>query len=190
MVRQNRETVKLGMTTDVLIPKRIRRGVVLVLVLTVLLAIAATYFGANRLFRAQAASVAVSQHSLYLRALSEAIEQHQHLPFVIGKNPRVAEQLTRGSAASLNEMLEEFAIASQLEAIYVMTLDGTVVAASNHALPSSFLGQNYGFRPYFQQAISARVRITLPSVQRRGAQAILWPSRYTHPRATLLVLLP
>lgn len=138
--------------TDIEIPDRIRPSIALVIALTIVVAVGATYLGAQRLFQAQAISVATSQHALYLRSLNEAIEQHQHLPFVLGENPLIAERMETGALAPLNDMLERFARASGLEAIYVMTLDGTVVAASNHALPSSFLNQNYGFRPYFRQA--------------------------------------
>ena len=137
---------------DVDIPDRVRPGIVVVLVVTVLLATAATYFGALRLFENQAVNVARYQHSLYLRSLNEAIKQHQHLPFVVAKNPLLAERLAQGDAQSLNETLQAFADASGLEAIYIMAPDGQVVATSNFTSPNSFLGQNYGFRPYFQTA--------------------------------------
>ncbi|MEM8596091.1 MAG: ATP-binding protein [Pseudomonadota bacterium] len=142
------------MTIDVHIPDRTRPSIVLVLALTLVVAIGATYLGAQRLLHAQAISVATSQHALYVRSLNEALKQHQHLPFVIGQNPLIVEKVARGAIEPLNALLASFAEASGLEAIYVMGLDGDVVAASNHALPTSFLGQNYGFRPYFQHAAS------------------------------------
>lgn len=134
------------------IPDRIRPGVVAILISMILIAIAATYAGALRLFEAQAISVAQSQHALYLRSLNEAIKQHQHLPFVLSQNPAFADQLLGGDTPRLNETLAAFAAASGLEAIYLMNLEGVVIAASNHADETSFLGQNYGFRPYFQNA--------------------------------------
>lgn len=141
---------------DLEIPDRMRSGVIGVLALTVLLATAATYYGAQRLFTAQARSVSLGQHALYLRSLNEAIEQHQHLPFILAQNPLLADQVAQGDGQDLNEMLLEFANASGLEAIYVMARDGEVVATSNFSGPNSFLGQNYGFRPYFQDAINGR----------------------------------
>ncbi|HXU94009.1 MAG TPA: diguanylate cyclase [Gallionella sp.] len=39
---------------------------------------------------------------------------------------------------------------------YVMDRDGTVIAASNRPLPNSLVGQNYRFRPYFQDALAER----------------------------------
>src|SRR3546814_21161913 len=35
-----------------------------------------------------------------------------------------------------------------------MSLDGTTRAASNWTEPTSFVGQNYSFRPYFQNALA------------------------------------
>lgn len=137
---------------DPVIPNRMRPGIVAVLVLMVLAATAVTYLSAARLFETQAVSVATSQHALYLRSLNEAIKQHQHLPFVIAENPVVAAAMAGGEAERLNPMLADFAAASGLEAIYVMAPDGRVVAASNYNSPASFLGQTYGFRPYFQAA--------------------------------------
>ena len=72
-------------TPEIDVPDRIRPGIVVVLLVTVILTTVATYFGALRLFENQAVSVAQSQHSLYLRSLNEAIKQHQHLPAKIAK---------------------------------------------------------------------------------------------------------
>lgn len=36
--------------------------------------------------------------------------------------------------------------------IYMMTMDGETIAASNYDLPTSFIGQNFSYRPYFQEA--------------------------------------
>lgn len=44
---------------------------------------------------------------------------------------------------------------AQLDAsdIYVMTNDGLTVAASNHDRADSFIGENFSYRPYFQEAL-------------------------------------
>ncbi len=138
------------------IPDRMRSGILVVLVVTTLLAISASYFGAQRLLVAQTQSVAEGQHALYLRSLSETIQQHQHLPYILAQNPALAERVAQGDAPSLNETLQDLSDAAGLEALYVMALDGEVIATSNFAETGSFLGQNYGFRPYFQGAIAGR----------------------------------
>lgn len=134
-------------------PCRMRPGILLVLVATVILATTATFFGAWSLFERQTVSVAQSQKALYLRSLNETLKQHQHLPFILTHNPLIREKVARGEAQDLNEILHGVAVAANLEAVYVMSLAGDVLAASNFSSPSSFLGQNYSFRPYFQQAV-------------------------------------
>ena len=151
--RNGKDSV-MSPTSEVTIPDRIRARVVCILLVTAAVAVTVAYFGAQRLFEAQAISVAQSQHALYLRSLNEALKKHQHLPFILGENPSLLASLAEEQTPTLNEELERFAEASGLEAIYLMTLSGDVVAASNHNLPSSFIGQNYGFRPYFQRAVS------------------------------------
>lgn len=39
---------------------------------------------------------------------------------------------------------------------YVMNTAGDIVASSNRDTPESFVGKNYGFRPYFQEAMAGR----------------------------------
>ncbi len=56
----------------------------------------------------------------------------------------------------LNRRLADFAARADLEAIYLMDLSGLTVAASNYGAEITFLGQNYGFRPYFKEALAGR----------------------------------
>ena len=137
---------------DLVLPTRMRRGIAAVLVLIVLIVTAISYVTTFRFFEAQAIGAAENQHALYLRSLNESIRQHQHLPFFLSENPLIDERLSDRDGASLNASLEEFAQAAALEAIYIMSLTGDVIAASNYQLDTSFLGQNYSFRPYFQEA--------------------------------------
>jgi diguanylate cyclase (GGDEF)-like protein len=50
-------------------------------------------------------------------------------------------------------VLEEVARNTQIEVLYVMDLNGDVLASSNWRASDSFVGKNYKFRPYFQQAL-------------------------------------
>lgn len=43
-----------------------------------------------------------------------------------------------------------------LSDIYVLTPDGNTIAASNYDLPGTFVGENFSYRPYFQDAIAGR----------------------------------
>jgi len=135
-------------------PARMRRSVFGVLIVTVLVATLATFFGAQRYFQQLEAQAASNRMALYLRALNETLRQHQHLPFVLARDPRYSEALNPIAVdPQKNARLRRLAEEAKLEAIYLMDASGLVLATSNAEEPHSFLGQNYGFRPYFKEAL-------------------------------------
>lgn len=138
-------------------PGRMRKSVLGVLVFTVVLGIVATFFGARHYFEQLESEAASNRMVLYLRALNETLRQHQHLPFVLASDPRYAEALQPSVIeADISERLRHLAEEAKLEAIYLMDTNGQVLATSNARQPHSFLGQNYGFRPYFQDALQGQ----------------------------------
>lgn len=60
------------------------------------------------------------------------------------------------ATSELNDVLEETARSIQVDVIYVMDANGICLAASNWRAPDSFVGKNYGFRPYFKQALAGQ----------------------------------
>ena len=135
-------------------PRRMRKRVLGVLLFTVLLATAATFFGAQHYFERLEGETAMNRMTFYQRALNETLRQHQHLPFVLASDPRYAQALQPNFVTpETNERLQRLASEAKLEAIYLMDATGRVVATSNADKPHSFLSQNYGFRPYFQSAL-------------------------------------
>ena len=138
-------------------PGRMRKSVLGVLLVTVVLGIVATFFGAQHYFERLEGEAASNRMVLYLRALNETLRQHQHLPFILARDPRFAEALQPISVEpKMNERLQLLAQEAKLEAIYLMDANGRVLATSNARQPHSFLGQNYGFRPYFQAALQGQ----------------------------------
>ncbi|WP_423605110.1 sensor histidine kinase [Sphingomonas sp. MS122] len=84
------------------------------------------------------------------------LQKFRLLPLVLAEYPDVRAMLEAGDAATIgriNSRLELLAQRTDAAAIYVLTAQGRTVAASNYRLPTSFVGQDYGFRPYFQGAI-------------------------------------
>lgn len=121
-----------------------------------LAAIAALFFVSLAYYRSADLQRARGRISLYKSTLLDALEQFQHLPFVLSKDPFVISVAAGQDAKALNRRLAEFAKQSRLEAIYLMDTNGLVVAASNYDQPKTFLAQNYGFRPYFKDALAGR----------------------------------
>lgn len=64
--------------------------------------------------------------------------------------------LTRKDQYTLDEtnyILDVFTTNYHADVCYLIDRDGKTIASSNRNSPDSFVGQNYAFRPYFQQAI-------------------------------------
>jgi len=55
--------------------------------------------------------------------------------------------------AEANLMLDHFNSALGADVCYLMDHNGNTVASSNRNAPDSFVGENFGFRPYWRQAI-------------------------------------
>ena len=58
-----------------------------------------------------------------------------------------------GNLARANSELDHFHQALKVSVCYLMDRKGKTIASSNRSAPDSFIGKNYAFRPYFQQAI-------------------------------------
>ncbi len=94
--------------------------------------------------------------TLYQSTVDTEFERFSHLTYVLSRDPFVIETVQGGTVQNLNLRLESFAAQAGLDAIYLMDATGLTIAASNHAEAGSFVGQNYAFRPYFQQALTGQ----------------------------------
>ena len=56
----------------------------------------------------------------------------------------------------VNTILDHFTSTLEADVCYLMNAEGTTVASSNRDAPDSFVGQNFSFRPYFQQAVNGK----------------------------------
>ncbi len=57
------------------------------------------------------------------------------------------------SLLAANRILDHFRNTLQADVCYLMDYEGKTIASSNRNDPDSFVGQNFSFRPYFQEAI-------------------------------------
>ncbi len=82
------------------------------------------------------------------------------LPEVVANHATVLDALRHAddpaSLARANQFLEQTNSTAKSAVIYLLDHAGLVIAASNWREPDSFVGQNYAFRPYFQDAIARR----------------------------------
>ncbi|VVO43531.1 sensor histidine kinase [Pseudomonas fluorescens] len=104
------------------------------------------------------AALASEQLALYANSLHTLIERYRALPAVLALDPELSNAL-KGPVSgeqqdALNRKLEKINGAAQSSTLELLDRTGLAVAASNWRLPSSYVGHNYGFRPYFSQTRS------------------------------------
>lgn len=101
------------------------------------------------------AARAVDQLSLYANSLHTLIERYRALPAVLALDPELRAALNGPVDAriedALNRKLEKINGAAQSSTLELLDRNGLAIGASNWRLPTSYVGHNYGFRPYFLQ---------------------------------------
>ena len=127
--------------------------------LTVLVVLAAA-FAASYVHSSawrDARSDAFDRLGLYEASLRAAFGRFDYLPDLVARLDAVtALAAGAGDADAVNRLLESLAERSEADVIYVLDAEGLTRASSNHGEPTSFVGENYAFRPYYQEAISGR----------------------------------
>lgn len=129
--------------------------------LAAVLLVSAVYYSVS--FSAQTRLQESSQYYLtrLTGSLDAALARHSYLPVLLAQEPVIQDYLKQQpnaiSTEQLNMYLERIKkIAGTLD-IYLMLPSGDTVAASNWAKEQSFIGKNFAFRPYFQQAIQGNL---------------------------------
>ncbi len=117
---------------------------------------ACVYLLSLSVFRLHGITAAEGRLSLYRGTLLAEIGRFSHLPYVLAGDPFVVDGAEGRNLGQLNRRLARFADRAGLDAIYLMDAEGLTLAASNYRQPTSFVGRNYGFRPYFKDALKGR----------------------------------
>lgn len=100
------------------------------------------------------AQTAAALHGAVLRS---ELERQRTVPSVLARDPDLAGLLTTlepGRREAVNIKLEQLATEVRAAAIYLLDAGGTAQAASNWRDPTSFVGSNYRFRPYYLDAMA------------------------------------
>lgn len=122
--------------------------------------IAAAYQLAARQGGADELERGARQLQLMAPELESALDKFETLPYVVGLQENVTALLTqpgeRARIDQVNRSLQAIARQSRVGAIYLMDRDGNTLAASNWDLPLTFVGRNFGYRPYFREALAGR----------------------------------
>lgn len=93
--------------------------------------------------------------SLIAQGIAGEVAKFETLAGVTAGDPRVKAFFRNGrDLAAVNERLVEVKTISKALEAYVIGRDGTTLAASNWNDPGTFVGKNFSFRPYFQDALA------------------------------------
>ncbi|CUI05211.1 sensor histidine kinase [Massilia antarctica] len=122
--------------------------------------IVAAYHWAARQGAADELARGARQLQLMAPELESALDKFETLPYVVGLQENVAALLAhpgeRARIDQVNRSLKAIQRQSKVGAIYLMDRDGNTIAASNWDLPLTFVGRNFGYRPYFHEALAGR----------------------------------
>ena len=113
---------------------------------------------AERATLAEASLLGQEQLRLHANGLQTLIDRFRALPAVLAQDPELIAALTSPPDATtterLNLKLERLNAAAQSSTLELLDRSGLAIGASNWRLPSSYVGHNYGFRPYFRDTLA------------------------------------
>ena len=102
-----------------------------------------------------------ARQALHATALNTELARLEAVPEVLALDSRLSSALTAPedptSRASANAYLKEARGITGAEAVFLIDPRGLTIASSNHGQADSFVGQNYAYRPYVQDALQGGV---------------------------------
>lgn len=101
---------------------------------------------------------AIHRVDIYDTALKSELARYVYLPSLLNLNPEIVRLLQDPGDAALTNKVDRYLAAvnrgAHSNTLYIMSLQGTTLASSNWDEPDSFVGINFGYRPYFQEALA------------------------------------
>lgn len=137
-------------------PGWVRRLTLWLLAITAVVAASGLFADRYRVaLRAQAIATereqTTQQTRAVLRLLESELQKFRLLPVVLSEYPELRAALLSGRVdMALNDKLALLKAKTGAGAIFALDRQGRTIAASNARLPSSFVGQDYSFRPYYR----------------------------------------
>ena len=142
-------------------PAVLLRYRVALIVLLILLGLLASIWLAGRYAEQRAwqerSLEARGQLQLYAQSIHTLVERFRSVPEVLALDSDIKSLLRAPDdsllRSTLNERLEQLNTAAGSNVLYLLNDKGETLVASNWRDWSSFVGNNYAFRPYFQDAV-------------------------------------
>jgi len=101
---------------------------------------------------------AVHRADIYENTLTSEVARYSYLPSLLNLDPEIVQLLQQPGNAALTADVNRYLAAvnrgAHSNTLYIMDLQGKTLASSNWAQPYSFVGANFAYRPYFQNALA------------------------------------
>lgn len=99
--------------------------------------------------------------NLYSSNIVSELEKYEYLPIILARDPILKalfiQDATPDQVDRANRHLSAIRETAEVSVVYVMSPRGITLAASNWEEETSFVGRNFQFRPYFQNAMEGKV---------------------------------
>ena len=96
--------------------------------------------------------------NMYKSSLESSIYQYKFLPFILSQNQKIVDIATGNlDPVESGYFLQRIKYATNVANVFVQDKSGKAIASSNWDSPDSYIGRNYGFRPYFKAAMAGRL---------------------------------
>ena len=116
---------------------------------------------AEKYYQGELASQNRQTLDLYVANLLGTLHRYETLPRILGELPALravlADPLRLETLTNANRLLKEIVDQTGAEVMYLMDVSGNTLAASNWDKRDSFIGRNFAFRPYFNEAMDGRL---------------------------------
>lgn len=99
---------------------------------------------------------AVSNTELIRKSLNSFLSEHQKPVATLASIPALQRALLSQKSKAVydaNVVLDRFKSTLDADVCYLLDRQGNTIASSNRNDPDSFVGKNFAFRPYYQQAV-------------------------------------
>lgn len=111
----------------------------------------------ERIFLDRIAADGQATLKIVVEGLDSTLDRFEPLAKLIAERPILVQLLrepdNQGILPFVNEQLRLTALTLGVSDVYLMDIGGTTIAASNYRSDTTFIGQNFNYRPYFQQAV-------------------------------------
>jgi two-component system C4-dicarboxylate transport sensor histidine kinase DctB len=138
----------------------IRKVKLISFAIVALVIIGGAYVLGVRTARTTAQESSARQLQIISLDVESILQRYETLPFALSFQSEAISALQKPELPEpidqLNRTLEAIHLQARVAAIYLMDANGKTIAASNWNTGQSYIGKNFGFRPYFLDALQGK----------------------------------